>query len=327
MTKYLVTGGAGFIGSHCVDRLLERGDEVVVVDNFNDAYGADKKFTNLEHHLLPVKNPRFTLVKADIAILEELGPVFEEHRFDKLLHLAARAGVQPSFKDPIEFQRSNVKGTWNLLSIAKVHGVRDVVYASSSSVYGTNKDIPFRETDSVSNVISPYARTKVLTEQCAESYSYGSGAIRIAGLRFFTVYGPRNRPDMAMALFTKKINRGEPVYLRGPVGQTKRDWTYVDDIVSGVIGVLDNTERLECHEVFNIGSGRPVCVEDFVMCIAGALDKKAIIKRVPLPEGDVPITYADTSKLREFLPGWEPLTSVEEGIRKYIDWARDTRNL
>jgi len=320
LSRILVTGGAGFIGSHCIDRLLERGDHVVCVDNFNDAYKSEIKFGNLEHHLIP-RNPNFKLVKADICDDGAMKKVFSENSFDKILHLAARAGVQPSFKDPEEFKRSNVSGTNKILELAEDYRVNNIVFASSSSVYGKNKKIPFSEKDPIQNTISPYAQTKKLTEMVAKACCW-KGA-HIAGLRFFTVYGPRSRPDMAMYLFTKAIDDGKTLELRGRVEQEiSRDWTYVDDIVSGTLGVLDSVEDIR-YEIFNIGCGKPILLTYFIELIAQELGKKPKIRPVPLPQGDVPITYADTSKLREFIPGWKPKVSIEEGIKRYVEWYRE----
>ena len=318
--KVLVTGGAGFIGSHCIDRLLERGDSVVCVDNLNDAYSSSIKFTNLEQHLRP-KNPNFKLVKADICDDNAMQHMFSENCFDKILHLAARAGVQPSKDDPEEFKRSNVIGTYTIFGFADRFGVNNIVLASSSSVYGENEKKPFSENDPIDKTISPYAWTKKKTEEVAREFY--SPDKHIACLRFFTVYGPRVRPDMALYLFTRAIDKGESIDLRGGLdSKIARDWTYVDDIVSATLGVLDRVEEVG-YEIFNIGRGSPVLLTQFVEIIAKQLGKKPRIRPVPLPQGDVPITYADTSKLRAFLPSWEPKVSIEEGIRRYVAWYRE----
>lgn len=316
MAKILVTGGAGFIGSHCVDRLLERGDTVVVVDNFNDYYDPKIKRENIKEHL---DGPNFRLVEADIANKEKMFTLFEKEKFDKVLHLAARAGVRPSLEDPLEYVRSNVTGTTVLLEACRKFGPKHFVFASSSSVYGGNKKVPFSEGDRVDDPYSPYAATKRSTEVIASNYQRIAG-MHIAALRFFTVYGPRNRPDMAMWKFAKMIESGDTITIFGEPGEVKRDWTFIDDIVKGVIMILDASDRVG-FEVFNIGCGSPTPVTRFVKILESELGKKANVRYGPLPVADVPITYADTKKINDFLE-WKPTISIEEGIKKFVEWYK-----
>ncbi len=317
MQTILITGGAGFIGSHCVDRLLARGDKVVCVDNFNDFYDPKIKRSNIVHHL---QSTNYKLVEADIADKQAMSEVFEKHKFDRILHLAARAGVQPSLKDPLEYVRSNVVGTTVLLELAREHKIDKFVFASSSSVYGGNKKVPFSETDNVDNPYSPYAATKKACEIIASNYHHVAN-MHIIALRFFTVYGPRNRPDMAISKFANDILNGKEIKVVGAGDEIKRDWTYVDDIVTGIMKSLDSVEKFG-FEVFNLGGSKPVSVPYFVGLLEKALGKKAKITRIPLPVGDVPITYSDPSKAKKLL-GWEPTTSVEEGIKKFVAWLKD----
>lgn len=319
MQTILVTGGAGFIGSHCVDRLLARGDKVVCIDNFNDFYDPKIKRANIKEHL---KHENYTLVEADIADKKAMEQVFQTHKFDRVLHLAARAGVQPSMKDPLEYVRSNVVGTTVLLELAKEHELDKFVFASSSSVYGGNKKVPFSETDNVDNPFSPYAATKKACEVIASNYHHVH-KMRIIALRFFTVYGPRNRPDMAISRFADDIMNSREIKVVGQGDEIKRDWTFVDDIVAGVIKSLDSVEKFG-FEVFNLGGSKPVSVPYFVSLLEKALGKKAKITRIPLPIGDVPITYADGSKAKKLLD-WEPSTSVEEGVKKFVDWLKEKK--
>lgn len=313
MATILVTGGAGFIGSHCVDVLLERGDKVICVDNFNDFYSPEQKRKNISQHK---NNKNFVLHEIDIgenAIID----LIKNSKPDKILHLAARAGVQPSIKDPLEYVRSNIVGTANILEGAKEAGVKHLIIASSSSVYGGNDKVPFSETDRVDNPYSPYAATKKSCEVIASNYHHLHG-MNIAMLRYFTVYGPRNRPDMAIYKFAKKIQNGDEITLYGKGDDIKRDWTYVADIVSGTLAALDKIDGMG-FEIINFGNSTPVSLTHFVNTLEKSLDKKTTITRAPLPPGDVPITYADTSKAKQLL-NWEPTTPVEEGIPAFVEW-------
>ncbi len=317
--KILVTGGAGFIGSHCVDALLKRGDTVICVDNFNNFYNPQIKKANVSAH---TKNKKFILIQCDIADYGEIRKVMRQHKPDKILHLAARAGVQPSLKDPIEYVRSNVVGTTNILEAARQFNIKHVVFASSSSVYGGNKKVPFSEEDRVDNPYSPYAATKKACEVIAANYHHISG-MHIAALRYFTVYGPRNRPDMAIYSFADSIVRDKEITLYS--GNIKRDWTFVADIVKGTIAALDKIEDID-YEIINLGNSKPVALDYFVKLLEKTLGKKAIIRRKPLPVGDVPITFADVRKAKKLL-GWKPTTSIEKGIPQFLKWFRQHKGL
>lgn len=314
--KVLVTGGAGFIGSHCAEVLLRRGDTVVCVDNFNDFYDPKVKKENIA---ACKKNKNFKLYDSDIGNYKEVEKIIAKEKPNKILHLAARAGVQPSLKYPLEYVRSNVVGTANLLEACRKHGILNFVFASSSSVYGGNKKVPFSEEDRVDNPYSPYAATKKSCEVLASNYHHVAG-MRIAALRYFTVYGPRNRPDMAIYTFAKKITEGKEITLYGKGDEIKRDWTFVGDIVEGTIKALDSVEKFG-FEIINLGNSKPVSVVYFVSLLEKALGKKAKTKRAPLPTGDVPITYADSRKAKKLL-NWEPTTSIEDGVKKFAKWFK-----
>jgi UDP-glucuronate 4-epimerase len=314
--KVLVTGGAGFIGSHCVEVLLQRGDTVVCVDNFNDFYDPKVKKANIS---ACKKNKNFILYEEDIADYKKVEKIIAKEKPDKVLHMAARAGVQPSLKDPLEYVRTNVVGTANLLEACKKHGILNFVFASSSSVYGGNKKVPFSEEDRVDNPYSPYAATKKSCEILASNYHHVAG-MRIIALRYFTLYGPRNRPDMAIYTFAQKIKEGKEITLYGKGDEIKRDWTFVGDIVEGTIKALDNVEKFG-FEIINLGNSKPVSVAYFVSLLEKALGKKAITKRAPLPVGDVPITYADSRKAKKLLD-WEPVTKIEDGVEQFAQWFK-----
>src|SRR5574341_2217288 len=312
--KVLVTGGAGFIGSHCVDVLLARGDKVICVDNFNDFYDRKVKKANIAKH-----KKNFVLYEADIGDFSAVEKIIRKEKPDKILHLAARAGVQPSLKNPLEYVRSNIVGTTNLLEACRKHGILDFVFASSSSVYGGNKKVPFSEEDRVDNPYSPYAATKKSCEVLAANYHHVAG-MRIVALRYFTVYGPRNRPDMAIYTFAEKIKNGKEIILYGKGDEIKRDWTYIADIVDGTIKALDNVEKFG-FEIINLGNSKPVPATYLVALLEKAIGKKAKTKRAPLPMGDVPITYADATKAKKLL-NWEPMTPIEQGVKKFAAWFK-----
>jgi len=312
--KVLVTGGAGFIGSHCVDVLLARGDKVICVDNFNDFYDKKVKKANIAKH-----KKNFVLYEADIGDFSAVDKIIKKEKPDKILHLAARAGVQPSLKNPLEYVRSNIVGTANLLEACRKHGILDFVFASSSSVYGGNKKVPFSEEDRVDDPYSPYAATKKSCEVLAANYHHVAG-IHVVALRYFTVYGPRNRPDMAIYTFAEKIKAGKEIILYGKGDEIKRDWTYVADIVDGTIKALDNVEKFG-FEIINLGNSKPVPVTYLVALLEKALGKKTKTKRAPLPMGDVPITYADATKAKKLL-NWQPTTPIEQGVKKFAAWFK-----
>lgn len=311
----LVTGCAGFIGSHLTERLLANGHEVIGVDDFNDYYDPAIKRENISQAL---KDERFTLIEADIRDKKEMKKIFEEYNVEKIVHLAARAGVRASFEQAELYFDVNVLGTLNLLALAKAHNVEQFVFTSSSSVYGLNKP-PFSEEQAIANIISPYAASKRSAELLCQVYACNY-AIPTTCLRLFTVYGPRGRPDMAVYKFTDKIAKGLAIERYGK-GNMQRDFTYVDDIVEGIMLAL---ERPFDFEIINLGNSRPVQLNRLIELIEQNLGKKAKIIEKPVPKGDVPITYADISKAKRLL-GWEPKVSIEEGIKQFIEWYKKNR--
>jgi UDP-glucuronate 4-epimerase len=309
--KILVTGGAGFIGSHVCDALLERGDSVICVDNFNDYYSPEIKRGNIKHNL---DNEEFKLFETDILDFEGMKKIFESEELDKVVHLAARAGVRPSIKNPFLYQEVNVKGTLNLLELAKDFNIKNFIFGSSSSVYGNNKKIPFSEEDNVDFPISPYAATKKEGELNCYTYHHLHG-LNISCLRFFTVYGPRGRPDMAPYLFTKTIFEGGLITRYGD-GSTSRDYTYVSDIVKGIMAALDKDLKFE---IINLGNSSPVRLNELIAVVEKHVGKKVEIVSEEIPQGDVIITYADISKAQKLL-GYVPQVSLDEGIGKLVKW-------
>lgn len=308
--RVLITGGAGFIGSHIARRLIDRGDEVAIIDNFNDYYDPKLKRDRIATVL---RDRKYALYEGDIRDAELLNRIFERENIEKVIHLAAMAGVRNSIKDPALYADVNVVGTTRVLEAAKKRNVRNVVYASSSSVYGGNAKVPFSETDPVDKPISPYAATKRATELLAHTYSHLHG-LKTTGLRFFTVYGPWGRPDMALFGFTSNITQGIPIDVYN-FGEMSRNFTYVDDIVEGTITVLD--ADIPC-DVMNIGGDREETLLRFIELIEENVGKKAIKNLLPMQPGDVPKTVADISKLRSL--GWEPKTGIEDGIRRFTRW-------
>jgi Nucleoside-diphosphate-sugar epimerases len=316
MKNLLITGGAGFIGSHLVDRLLaEGGWQVTVIDNFNEFYSPEVKRANVAAHL---GDPRFKLYEADICHAEKMHEIFAENRFDAVVHLAAWAGVRPSLLNPKLYTEVNVNGTLNLLELAKKFEIRQFVFGSSSSVYGVNSKIPFSEDDKVQNPISPYAATKAAGELLCHTYSHLYD-LRTVCLRFFTVYGARQRPDLAIHKFSRLIWEGKPVPVFGD-GTTRRDYTFVDDIIQGIRAAIDYEKSK--HEVFNLGESQTVELKDLIDLLEKNLGKKAIIARYEMQPGDVPITYADISKARELL-GYNPQTKIKDGIPKFTEWFKN----
>ncbi len=314
--RILVTGGAGFIGSHCVDALLRRGDKVICVDNFNDFYDPKIKLENIAPHM---DNANFALHKVDIADTKAINEIIRKSKPDKILHLAARAGVQPSLENPIEYVKSNVLGTANILEAARKSGVKNVVLASSSSVYGGNKKVPFSEEDRVDHPYSPYAATKKSCEVIADNYNHIAG-MNIVALRYFTVYGPRNRPEMAIYKFAESIDKGKEITLYGKGSEVKRDWTHVTDIVNGTIKALDKVEKFS-FEIINLGNSKPIALNYLVWLLEREIGKKAKIRRAGLPKGDVPITYADIRKAGKIL-AWKPKIPIEKGVKNFINWYK-----
>lgn len=308
----LITGGAGFIGSHVVERLLERGHTITVVDDFNDFYDPAAKRKNCAGFRNNVR-----LVEADIRAQKEMRSLFAEGKFDAVVHLAARAGVRPSLAQPLLYTEVNVLGTQNLLEAARGSGVKKFVCASSSSVYGVSQKVPFNEADPVFKPISPYAATKLACEALCHVYHHLYG-LDVVCLRFFTVYGPRQRPDLAIHKFTRAMARGEPIELYGD-GSTQRDYTYIDDILQGVLACLD---RDFGFEVINLGESETVKLLDLVRLIEKSLGKPATIRWLPEQPGDVPLTCADISKARKLL-GYNPLVQIEEGIFRFVEWFKN----
>lgn len=310
---YLVTGGAGFIGSHLCEALLAAGAGVVVIDDFNDYYDPAIK----EANLAPLRD-RVILVRGDIRDDAVVMRVFAEHRLDGVFHLAARAGVRPSIQDPRLYFSTNMDGTLNLLEACRARGVRDFIFASSSSVYGVNTKVPFAESDPIERTISPYAATKLAGEQMCSNYAHLFG-LRCACLRFFTVYGPRQRPDLAISKFTDAILAGRAIERYGD-GTTSRDYTYVDDIVSGILGAAAYLEK-SSFEIFNLGGSAVTSLGELIDLVEKAVGLRAEIIELPEQPGDVPRTFADVSKARRLL-GYEPRMPIRDGVAKYVEWRR-----
>jgi UDP-glucuronate 4-epimerase len=314
--RLLITGGAGFIGSHLVDRLLPRAARIVVIDNFDPFYEAGIKRRNIAEHL---KNPAYRLSENDIRDFGSLERLFSEERFDAIVHLAAKAGVRPSLADPRGYFETNVNGTLNLLELAARHGIRTVIFGSSSSIYGENPNPPFRE-DTVASPISPYAATKAAGELLAHTYSHLHG-MRIVCLRFFTVYGARQRPDLAIHKFARLIDQERPIPVYGD-GTSERDYTYIDDIIDGVVAALGY--EASDFETINLGESQTVTLKRVIELLEEALGKRALVDRLPLQPGDVPRTHADISRARRLL-GYNPTTSIEVGIPKFVEWFLQNR--
>lgn len=310
-----MTGGAGFIGSHLVDRLLSEGVwKVTVVDDFNDFYSPSIKRANVTEHL---KSENYRLIEADIRDDAKLAEVFAETKFDVIAHLAARAGVRPSLSEPKLYMETNINGTVNLLERAREHGIKQFVFGSSSSVYGVNEKVPFAENDPIFQPISPYAATKAAGELICHTYSHLYD-IRTVCLRFFTVYGARQRPDLAIHKFSKLISKGKAIQVFGD-GSSRRDYTYIDDIIQGVRAAIDYDKSI--HETFNLGESQTVTLSELIELIERSLDMNAIIDRQPWQPGDVPATFADISKSRELL-NYNPTTKIQDGIPKFVEWFR-----
>jgi UDP-glucuronate 4-epimerase len=312
--RIVVTGGAGFIGSHLVDRLLDRGDEVICFDNFNDAYAPDLKRENVAAHL---QRPGYRLVEVDIRERARIAELLAELRPAAVVHLAARAGVRPSLRDPFLYQETNVAGTLNLFDGCRDAGVSRMIFGSSSSVYGSAADVPFSEEEPRLLPSSPYAATKIAGEAFAHSYAHLYG-LEVASLRFFTVYGRRQRPDLAIRKFATRILRGEAIDLYGD-GSSSRDYTHVDDIIAGVLAALDRTTTR--YEVFNLGSAAPIALRELVATIEEATGVAAKVNWLPDQPGDVPRTFASIDRAGERL-GYAPAVPFADGIADFVDWLR-----
>jgi len=313
MASILVTGGAGFIGSHLVEALLSEGREVIVLDNFDDFYLPEVKRNNLEPFS---RIPGFSLVEGDIRDEETVERVFTKQAIGVVVHLAARAGVRPSIQQPLLYNDVNVIGTAMLLEACRRHGIGKFIFGSSSSVYGNNTKVPFSEKDDVDMPISPYAATKRAGELLCATY-HALYQLNVYCLRFFTVYGPRQRPEMAIHKFTRLIDRGLPVPRFGD-GTSRRDYTFVTDIVAGVLRAI---ERVQGYEILNLGGSRTISLADLIALLEKHLGKKALIEADSDQPGDVRATWADVSKAQRLL-GYDPKTSVEEGVARFVEWYR-----
>lgn len=339
MEKFLITGGAGFIGSHLVEALLKKGKSVIVLDNFDVFYSYKTKIKNLLESLKIKdfnwshdkntdienlseisKSSSFELIFGDIRDADLLQQIFDQHSIDCVVHLAALAGVRPSIENPVAYEQVNIAGTLLLWENCKKHGIHKFVCASSSSVYGNNTKVPFAETDVVDFAISPYAATKKAGEVMGHVY-HSLYNIDMVQLRFFTVYGPRQRPDLAIHKFTKLIDAGEDIPFFGD-GSTARDYTYIEDIIDGVIkSILFLENNHHVYEIINLGESEVITLSQMVQTIENTLDKKALIKQLPMQPGDVNKTNADISKAKALL-GYAPKTNFENGIRKFVEWYR-----
>ncbi len=316
--RILLTGGAGFIGSHLAEALLERGHSLAIVDDLNDFYSPQLK----ERNLAEVRRKgHIELHLTDISEEDEMFRIVGACRPDAIIHLAARAGVRPSLEQPLLYERVNVGGTTVLLEAARRAGVRKFLFASSSSIYGIANQAPFREDDAVNLPISPYAATKIAGEKICYTYSHLYG-ISVMCLRFFTVYGPRQRPDLAIRKFIERIDAGRAIQVFGD-GSSGRDYTFVADTVQGILAALDHDAR---YDVVNLGNSHPVTLTEMVRTIEDALGKKAQMEWLPDQPGDVPITYADISKARRLL-GYDPKTPFAEGIAKFVEWHKQWSTL
>jgi len=307
----LVTGAAGFIGSHVCEHFIETNHCVTGIDNFDDSYSAELKNLNLTKLY---KDNKFQFQKIDIRDSKGLNSIFDSYKIDIVIHLAAKAGVRPSMDSIAEYYDVNVNGTVSLLECMRSHGVKKMIFASSSSIYGNNKKVPFSETDTVDNPISPYAATKKSGELLCHVYSH-LYEFDITCLRFFTVFGPRQRPDLAIHKFTRLIDIGKPVPFYGD-GSTSRDYTYVDDIVNGIKCAVN---YLNGYRIYNIGESKVINLKSLVETIELILGKKAILNYLPMQQGDVDKTYADISKAKEEI-GYDTKYDIEIGLREFIEW-------
>lgn len=308
--RVLVTGGAGFIGSHLVDHLLQAGHDIAILDDFNDFYDPEIKRRNLREYGGPV-------FEIDLRDADGIASLFRREKFDAIAHLAARAGVRPSIDAPQLYYDTNVTGTLHLLEGARRGGVERFLFASSSSVYGVSSVVPFSENLHLTQTISPYAATKVAGEFLCSTYSH-LYSMRVVALRFFTVYGPRQRPDLAIHHFTRRISAGEPIAQFGD-GTTRRDYTYIDDIIQGVTAAFRYDGAP--YDVFNLGESETVPLRGLIEALEKVIGRPAIIKQMPEQPGDVPLTCADISKAKRLL-GYRPATKLEDGLPRFVEWFR-----
>lgn len=317
MKTYLITGGAGFIGSHLADNLLKEGNKIVVIDNFCDFYNPKLKEENVKDNL---NNSNYKLYRIDIRDKDNLEKVFIENKIDCVIHLAAMAGVRPSIENPTLYQEVNCLGTQNILECMKKYKVNKLVMASSSSVYGNCKEVPFKESFVVDYAISPYAATKKANEVMTHVY-HALDNMNVIMLRFFTVFGPRQRPDLAINKFTRLMLNNEEIPMFGD-GSTSRDYTYVEDIVDGIKRSIHYVEKNDnVYEIINLGNSNPVSLKDMINIIGEVLGKKPKIKELPMQPGDVERTYADITKAKRIL-GYNPKTTFKEGIEKFVEWYK-----
>lgn len=314
--RVLITGGAGFIGSHLAEKVLAAGHNVSILDDFNDFYDPQIKRANVQAIVKHVP-----VHAVDLRDAEAVRRVLLGEKFDAIVHLAARAGVRPSIKNPQLYYQTNVNGTLNLLEAATAAAVGRILLASSSSVYGISKTVPFSEDQHLTQTISPYAATKIASEFLGSTYSHLYG-IRVVALRFFTVYGPRQRPDLAIHRFTRQIAAGQPIEQFGD-GSTRRDYTYIDDIIQGVMAAFEYNGPL--FDIFNLGESETIQLRDLIASIERELGVKAKINRLPEQPGDVPLTCANISKARRLL-GYNPATRFSDGLPRFIDWFRRAGN-
>jgi UDP-glucuronate 4-epimerase len=318
MSNILVTGGAGFIGSHLCERLLGDGSKVICLDNFDSFYDPHIKIKNTEGMAKKFQN-LFELVTGDIRNPDHLKGIFQKNEIDFVVHLAARAGVRPSIAEPLLYQDVNIRGTIVLLEVCKEYGIKNFIFASSSSVYGENQRVPFTEKDLDIQPISPYGATKRAGELLCYSYHHLYG-MNIACLRIFTAYGPRQRPEMAIHKFTRLVDRGEKIPIYGD-GSSRRDYTYIDDLIEGILGVIRNHKGFE---VYNLGESQTTSLKELIRLIEEAFGKKANIEMLEPQPGDVSVTYADITKAKRLLK-YQPKVKMKEGIKRFVEWYKAQR--
>jgi UDP-glucuronate 4-epimerase len=318
MSTFLVTGGAGFIGSHLCEHLLNEGAKVICLDNFDNFYDPNLKIKNVEG-IAKKFSEQFEIVTGDIRNPDHIREIFQKNKIDLVVHLAARAGVRPSIAEPLLYQDVNIRGTITLLEACKATEIKNFVFASSSSVYGENQRVPFTEEDLDIQPISPYGATKRAGELFCYSYHH-LYEMYIACLRIFTAYGPRQRPEMAIHKFTRLIDQGEKIPIYGD-GSSRRDYTYIDDLIEGILGVIHHHKGFE---VYNLGESQTTSLIELIKLIEGAFGKKANIEMLETQPGDVSITYADISKAKRML-GYQPQVKMKEGIRRFVEWYKAQR--